>query len=103
MLRPTSRPSTCTIGNVGCIDTVRERHVARLEINRTAMVTLVLQLPQPIGLRAVYDAMTDGARRRKAPNDRAISRKRGLLQPRVLAVEDLHWADDTTLACISRR
>ena len=42
MLRPTSRPSTCTIGNVGCIDTVRERHVARLEINRTAMVTLVL-------------------------------------------------------------
>jgi hypothetical protein len=28
MLRPTSRPSTCTIGNAGCIDTVRERQVA---------------------------------------------------------------------------
>ena len=41
-LQPTSRPSTCTIGNAGCIDTVRERQVAPFWKSTALKVTLIL-------------------------------------------------------------
>jgi hypothetical protein len=59
--------------------------------------TICCRCPQPIALRAVYDAMdnrtrADGKRRAIAQLVERSSRQ----QPRVLAVEDLHWADAPT-------
>jgi class 3 adenylate cyclase len=58
----------------------------------------LLQVPQPIALRAEYDAMDN--RTRAEGKRRTIVRlveRSSRLQPRVLAVEDLHWADIATL------
>ena len=68
------------------------------ERNDEAFLNDLLQVPQPSVLRAVYDAMDnrtrgEGRRRTMARLVEHSSR----LQPRVLAVEDLHWADAVTL------
>ncbi|MGD8310315.1 MAG: adenylate/guanylate cyclase domain-containing protein, partial [Chromatiales bacterium] len=58
----------------------------------------LLDLPQPVRLRAVYDAMDDAARR--AGRGRLVA---GLVAaasrraPQLILVEDLHWADEQTL------
>jgi class 3 adenylate cyclase/tetratricopeptide (TPR) repeat protein len=58
----------------------------------------LLDLPQPLDLRAVYDAMDDTTRR--AGRSRLVA---GLVAwasrsaPQLILVEDLHWADDLTL------
>jgi class 3 adenylate cyclase/tetratricopeptide (TPR) repeat protein len=59
----------------------------------------LLDVPQPPDLRAIYDAMDSatrdaGKRRTIVRLVQAASRK----QPRVLTVEDLHWADPFTLS-----
>ncbi|MBI4184772.1 MAG: AAA family ATPase [Proteobacteria bacterium] len=59
----------------------------------------LLDLPQPTGMRAMYDAMDNAARNRGKQEVvsglvRATSRHQAL----VLAVEDIHWADPHTLA-----
>ncbi|HSA79589.1 MAG TPA: adenylate/guanylate cyclase domain-containing protein, partial [Geminicoccaceae bacterium] len=58
----------------------------------------LLDLPQPTELRAVYDAMDNTARnlRRQRAVTRLVERA-SRARPRLLVVEDLHWADRTTL------
>lgn len=59
----------------------------------------LLDAPQPADVRALYDAMDNSARevgkRRTAIRLMAAASRR---QPRVLSVEDVHWADPTTLS-----
>lgn len=58
----------------------------------------LLDLPQPVELRALYGAMENPARNRgkRATVAELIGRASGR-QPRVLTIEDLHWADRVTL------
>jgi class 3 adenylate cyclase/tetratricopeptide (TPR) repeat protein len=58
----------------------------------------LLDLPQPIELRTLYGAMDNPARNRgkRATVAELVTRASGR-QPRLLTVEDLHWADRATL------
>jgi len=69
-----------------------------LDGERRVFLNDLLDLPQPVDLRAVYDAMDHASRERGrratlAELVRSASRRR----PRLLLVEDLHWADRPTL------
>ena len=58
----------------------------------------LLGLPQPLELRALYDAM-DHERRQRGKRE-AVARllaQASALRPRLLVVEDVHWADRQTL------
>ncbi|WP_046867222.1 adenylate/guanylate cyclase domain-containing protein [Microvirga massiliensis] len=58
----------------------------------------LLNVPQPTELRTLYDAMDNAARDRgkQATVAELVLRASGH-RPRLLAIEDLHWADRTTL------
>jgi class 3 adenylate cyclase/tetratricopeptide (TPR) repeat protein len=59
----------------------------------------LLELPQPLELRAVYDAMdAEGRAAGKRETVVALARALAARQARMLVVEDLHWADGGTLA-----
>jgi class 3 adenylate cyclase/tetratricopeptide (TPR) repeat protein len=59
----------------------------------------LLGLSQPLELRAVYDAMDNATRiRGKCDTILRLAERASRIQPRVLAVEDVHWADALTLA-----
>ena len=63
----------------------------------------LLGLPQPVALRGVYDAMSGTIRaagRQAAVTD--IVRRLSYRQPRLLTVEDIHWADAATLDYLAR-
>ncbi|HEX6015351.1 MAG TPA: adenylate/guanylate cyclase domain-containing protein [Geminicoccaceae bacterium] len=63
----------------------------------------LLDLPQPTGLRALYDAMdptTRDAGKRQAVSRLVERASRG--RPLLLLVEDLHWADPSTVAHVAR-
>ena len=70
-----------------------------IALDETVFINDLLDIPQPPQLRTTYDAMDnstrDAGRRMAIP--RLIERA-SRVQPRVLAVEDLHWADRSTLA-----
>jgi class 3 adenylate cyclase len=73
--------------------------IGRISESDTVFINDLLQLPQPTALRSLWDAMdnatrAEGKRRTMA---RLIDHA-SHAQPRVLAVEDLHWADSTMLA-----
>jgi class 3 adenylate cyclase/tetratricopeptide (TPR) repeat protein len=59
----------------------------------------LLDLPQPAELRALYDAMDNAARNQG--KRRTVARLVGRasrVAPRLLVIEDVHWADPLTLA-----
>jgi class 3 adenylate cyclase/tetratricopeptide (TPR) repeat protein len=58
----------------------------------------LLNVPQPTELRTLYDAMDNPARNRgkRATVAELVTRASGRC-PRLLAIEDLHWADQMTL------
>jgi len=62
----------------------------------------LLDLPQPEGLRARFDAMSNDARTRGAAAavGRLVARAAGR-RPLLIAIEDLHWADAQTLAQVA--
>ena len=58
----------------------------------------LLDLPQPIALRALYDAMDNATRNRgKRETVGRLVQSLSQEQPLLLLVEDLHWADRLTL------
>jgi class 3 adenylate cyclase/tetratricopeptide (TPR) repeat protein len=86
--------------NLGMLQTAVEAAINAGLVAREDAVFLndFLDLPQPKELRAIYDAMDNNTR--NASKLRTMARlveqaSRG--QPRVLAVEDLHWATQLTL------
>jgi class 3 adenylate cyclase/tetratricopeptide (TPR) repeat protein len=58
----------------------------------------LLNVPQPTELRTLYDAMDSAARDRgKRATVAELVTCASSRRPRLLAIEDLHWADQTTL------
>ena len=63
----------------------------------------LLDLPQPSALRALYDAMDNRARNRGKQDTLAGLVERASLEaPRLIIVEDVHWADVPTLDHLAR-
>jgi class 3 adenylate cyclase/tetratricopeptide (TPR) repeat protein len=63
----------------------------------------LLDLLQPVGLRALYDAMDNASRNRgkRATVARLVERA-SARKPRLLVVEDVHWADRLSLAHLAQ-
>jgi class 3 adenylate cyclase/tetratricopeptide (TPR) repeat protein len=65
---------------------------------RRVFLNDLLDLPQPTELRALYDAMDNATRSRGARAAvAALVRQASAVTPLLLAVEDVHWADQATL------
>ena len=62
----------------------------------------LLDLPQPVELRALYDAMDNAARNRASARRGAAGRAGEPAAPRLLVVEDVHWADQLVLAHLAQ-
>jgi hypothetical protein len=63
----------------------------------------LLDLPQPLELRSLYDAMDNAAR--NSGKQEVVSRlldKVSRAQPTLIAMEDVHWADGLILAHLAR-
>jgi class 3 adenylate cyclase len=63
----------------------------------------LLDLPQPTGLRSLYDAMDEATR--TAGKEELVSslvRKAAEKTPMAVSVEDIHWADNSTLSHLAR-
>jgi class 3 adenylate cyclase/tetratricopeptide (TPR) repeat protein len=82
------------------IDAAAETALAdgMLADERRVYLNDLLNVPQSIELRTLYDAMDNAARDRgkRATVAELVTRASGR-RPRLLAIEDLHWADQTTL------
>ena len=63
----------------------------------------LLDLPQPVKLRALYDAMDNAARNQgKRRTVARLAQRASRERPLLLVVEDLHWADELVLAHLAR-
>jgi class 3 adenylate cyclase/tetratricopeptide (TPR) repeat protein len=63
----------------------------------------LLDLPQPTELRALYDAMDNAARNQgKRRTMAGLVERASRAAPRLLVIEDLHWADRLTLAHLAK-
>jgi len=70
-----------------------------LQPDQRVFLNDLLDLSQPIAMRALYDAMDDPTRMRgKQTVVAALIRDAGRRQPVLLTIEDIHWADAPTLA-----
>jgi class 3 adenylate cyclase/tetratricopeptide (TPR) repeat protein len=66
--------------------------------DRRVYLNDLLNVPQPTKLRTIYDAMENAARDRgKEATVADLVLRASERRPRLLAIEDLHWADQTTL------
>jgi class 3 adenylate cyclase/tetratricopeptide (TPR) repeat protein len=62
-----------------------------------------LDLPQPQALRGLYEAMDNEARNRgKSALLASLVKRTAARAPALIAVEDVHWADTTTLAYLGK-
>ncbi len=79
---------------------------ALIDESGAAHLNDLLDLPQPIELHALYDAMDNATRRRgKEEGLASLVRRLGATRPLLLVVEDIHWADAevlTHLAALAR-
>ncbi|XIA65023.1 adenylate/guanylate cyclase domain-containing protein [Bradyrhizobium sp. TZ2] len=82
------------------IDAAAEKTIAdgMLSGERRVYLNDLLDVPQSTELRTLYDAMDNPARNRgkRATVAELVTRASGR-RPRLLAIEDLHWADQMTL------
>ncbi len=63
----------------------------------------LLDLPQPAELRALYDAMDNAARNQgKRRTVAGLVERASRVAPRLLVIEDVHWADRLTLAHLAK-
>ena len=70
-----------------------------VEPDRRVFLHDLLDLPPPLELRAIYDAMDNAVRNRgKRETVAALVRAVSATAPRLLLVEDVHWADALILA-----
>jgi class 3 adenylate cyclase/tetratricopeptide (TPR) repeat protein len=70
---------------------------------RKVFLNDLLDLPQPTALRAVYDAMDNTARTRGRQDTLVELVERASSQtPRLIVIEDIHWADSPTLGHLAR-
>jgi class 3 adenylate cyclase/predicted ATPase len=73
-----------------------------IDAERRLFVYDLLDLPHPVELRGLYDAMDNATRNReKRELVAAIFAAASRDQPRLLIVEDVHWADELILAHLS--
>ncbi|MEX2009090.1 MAG: adenylate/guanylate cyclase domain-containing protein, partial [Dongiaceae bacterium] len=71
---------------------------AVLEADRRVFLNDLLDLPQPVEMRAMYDAMDNATRNRgKQETVVRLVAAASVRQPVLLVVEDIHWADSLTL------
>lgn len=80
-----------------------ERGLAQglLESDEELFVNDLLNLEQPAPLRPVYDAMDNAARNRGRTRTLvAVVRRAAAVQPCIVAIEDIHWAQDWVLDCL---
>lgn len=76
--------------------------VGLVSVARHVFLNDLLDLPQPIELRALYSAMENAARNRgKRETIAELVMKSSSSQPRLLTVEDLHWASPAILDQLS--
>lgn len=89
-------PSSNEAERAGAADEAVE--AGALALARRVFLNDLLDLPQPIELRRVYNAMDDTARRegRRAVVARLVAWA-SRTTPQLIMVEDLHWADTQTL------
>lgn len=72
-----------------------------LESDEVLFVNDLLNLEQPAALRPVYDAMDNAARNRGRTRTLvAVVRRVAAVQPCIVAIEDIHWAQDWVLDCL---
>ena len=91
-----SRPRTASDAAAAAQAAARARSAAGLVAEEDAVfLNDLLDLPQPTELRALYDAMdnADAQPGQAARRWRGWSSGRAGARPRLLVVEDLHWAD----------
>ena len=70
-----------------------------LEPEDTVFLNDLLNLSQPQDLRALYDAMDSATRNRgKRRTVVRLVARASRIRPRLLVIEDVHWADDRVLA-----
>jgi class 3 adenylate cyclase/tetratricopeptide (TPR) repeat protein len=71
--------------------------------DRRVFLNDLLDLPQPTALRALYDAMDNRARRQGREDTLAgLVERASRDAPRLIIVEDIHWADGPTLGHLAR-
>jgi predicted ATPase len=74
-----------------------------LEPDRQVYLNDLLDLRQPVELRALYEAMDNAARTRGKQDALAeLVVRTSRQKPRPLIVEDVHWADALTLEYLAR-
>ena len=79
--------------------TLAQGHV---EARQESFLLDLLGLPQPDHLRATYDAMSNKYRHdRKRETLSALLRNAAISKPRLLLVEDVHWADGLILTYLA--
>lgn len=70
-----------------------------VEAEQVVFLNDLVNLPQPSELRALYDAMDNASRTRGKRRTLArLVERTSRQQPQLLTIEDLHWADRSTLA-----
>lgn len=75
---------------------------SQIGADHTACLYDLLNLPQPVQFRALYDAMDVGTRNRGVSvTIKEVIAGAARAKPLLIVIEDLHWADDSILTGVS--
>lgn len=92
-------------GNIDARQAAIDEAVSQTVIAEERRVYLndLLDLPQPLALQSLYDAM-DGATRNAGRRDTVVELVSAMAQscPLLVVIEDIHWADQATLEYLRR-